>query len=131
MAVTKPKLGEYLKAINSAKTPLMDDPFYEKNYPKFIVNRIMGFYPDTVFLANEMNKGFHELDNKLHFEFLRRSCVPKSRFYKFSKKTNPENLELIMDYYNVGKTKAEEMLNILSDEEIKELYSKTEKGGIV
>ena len=51
------KLGDYLKAINFSKEPLMDseDILMEKEYLPFIVNRCLSFFPDTIIQSNYMN----------------------------------------------------------------------------
>jgi len=56
------KLTEYLNAINHSKEPLMetDDESVEKEYPPFVVNRCLSFFPDTIYFVNEMNH-YHTL----------------------------------------------------------------------
>ena len=36
-----PELKEYLNAINQTKENLMEDPYYEKKYPAWFVNRAL------------------------------------------------------------------------------------------
>ena len=64
------ELKEYLNAINYTKENLMDeDPYYEKKYPAWVVNRALYSHSDMIFLVNEMNLNSH-LESKLQFDFL-------------------------------------------------------------
>tara|TARA_B100000287_G_scaffold119645_1_gene111621 strand:- start:158 stop:358 length:201 start_codon:yes stop_codon:yes gene_type:complete len=56
------ELKEYLNAINHTKENLMEDPYYEKKYPAWVVNRALYAHSDMIFLVNEMNINNH-LDN--------------------------------------------------------------------
>ena len=47
---------EFLNAINYTKKDLMVDPENEKHYNSFVINRSLSYFPDTVAIANEMNK---------------------------------------------------------------------------
>ena len=55
---------EFLNAINFTKKNVMSDPENEKYYNSFIINRSLSYFPDTVAIANEMNK-YHHLDLSL------------------------------------------------------------------
>ena len=54
---------DFANSINYTKEDLIVDERTEKEYNPFIVNRAMGFGPDTVIAGNEMNSR-HHLDNK-------------------------------------------------------------------
>ena len=126
------KLGEYLKAINYNKNPLMDseDEFIEKDYVPFVVNRCLSFFPDTILQTNEMNVRCHA-DKKMQFDFLR-GCIRKSnRYSPWLKETLPNDIDAIKEYFNYSNRKAKEALSILSNEHIKEIKNKLSKGGKV
>ena len=55
---------DFVNSINYSKEDLIVDERTEKEYNPFIVNRAMGFGPDTVIAGNEMNSR-HHLDNKM------------------------------------------------------------------
>ena len=68
------ELKEYLNAINYTKENIMDeDPYYEKKYPAWVVNRALYSHSDMIFLVNEMNLNSH-LESKLQFDFLLNTC---------------------------------------------------------
>ena len=119
---------EYLNAINNTKKNVMVDDLTEKGYNAFMVNRSLSYFQDTVLLANEMNR-YHHLDSKLQFSFLINSVRKKKRFAKWAKPTNPDNLEVVKEYYGYSNEKARQVLTILSDQQIEELKLKVYKGG--
>ena len=59
---------DFVNSVNYTKVDIMNDDV-EKSYLPFIINRQLSYFPDTVAVANEMNR-YHQLDNKLQFHFL-------------------------------------------------------------
>ena len=119
---------EFINAINTTKKNMIVDDLTEKAYNAFMVNRSLSYFQDTVLLANEMNR-YHHLDSKLQFSFLINSVRKKKRFAKWAKPTNPNNLEVVKEYYGYSNEKARQVLTILSNEQIEELRMKVSKGG--
>jgi hypothetical protein len=119
---------DYLKAINNSKKNIIVDDLSENEYNAFMVNRGLSFFPDTVLMANEMNIS-HHLDSKLQFDFLINIIKKKSRFTKWSKKTNIANLEVIKQYYGYSNEKARSVLSLFSNDEIADLNQRISKGG--
>jgi len=100
----------------------------ESSYPHFMVGRALSYYPDTVLLANEVNKIPH-IDNKLKYDLLLNSIKPYKRQYKkWHKKVSDDDLSTIKEYYGYSDAKAIEALSILSDDQIAELRKRTYKG---
>ena len=119
---------EFINAINTTKKNMIVDDLTEKAYNAFMVNRSLSYFQDTVLLANEMNR-YHHLDSKLQFSFLINSVRKKKRFAKWAKPTNPNNLEVVKEYYGYSNEKARQVLTILSDGQIEILKAKVYKGG--
>ena len=119
---------EFLNAINTTKKDIMIDDITEKAYNAFMVNRSLSYHPDTILLANEMNK-YHHLDSKLQFSFFINSVRKKKRFAKWAKPTNPNDVEVVKEYYGYSNEKARQVLTILSKEQIEELRMEVYKGG--
>ena len=119
---------DYLKAINNSKKNIIVDDLSENEYNASMVNRGLSFFPDTVLMANEMNIS-HHLDSKLQFDFLINIIKKKSRFTKWSKKTNIANLEVIKQYYGYSNEKARSVLSLFSNDEIADLNQRISKGG--
>jgi len=126
------KLGDYLKAINTSKEPLMDseDNFIERDYVPFVVNRCLSFFPDTIIQVNEMN--VHAgIDKKMQFDFLRGSIRKSNRFSPWLKETLPDDIEAIKEYFNFSNKKAKEALGVLTQDQVELIKSKLSKGGKV
>lgn len=125
------KLGEYLNAINYTKESLMDteDEQVEKKYTPFIINRCLSYFIDTVIHANEINK-YSSIDNKMQFDYYREAIRKRKRFSKWQKKEITDKLETVKDYYGYSNTKATEIMDLLGEDEIKEMQTYLTGGGI-
>tara|TARA_B100001093_G_scaffold87894_1_gene79856 strand:+ start:3061 stop:3441 length:381 start_codon:yes stop_codon:yes gene_type:complete len=120
---------DFLKTINSSKKDLMlEDPDNEKLYNSFIVNRSLSYFPDTVFMANEMNR-FHHLDNKLQYHFFINIIRKRNRFSKWSKADNINNIQAVKEYFGYSDSKAKQALSILTEDQITAIQNKVFKGG--
>jgi len=124
------ELKDYLNSINNTKESVMIDEISEKNYPGYVVNRCLSYFPDTVHYANVMNKYNYILDNKLQYDFYIYSIRKRKRFSPWIKNENNENLEAVKEYYGYSNTKAYQALTILSDEDLEYIKKKLFKGGI-
>ena len=122
---------DFVNSINYSKEDLIVDERTEKEYNPYIVNRAMGFGPDTVIAGNEMNARPH-LDNKLQYDFLR-SVIRKAKRYNKWLKAEEENIEAIQEFFGYSFIKAKEALSILTETEIDliKLHLNTSKGGKV
>ena len=89
---------EFLNAINYTKKDLMVDPENEKHYNSFVINRSLSYFPDTVAIANEMNK-YHHLDSRLQFSFLINIIRKRKRFSKWIKPEIEDDVEVVKKYY--------------------------------
>jgi hypothetical protein len=121
---------DFLNAINITKKDLItEDPLNEKEYPPFMVNRGLSYFPDTVMYANEMNRN-SDIPKKWQFHFLINSISKKKRFSKWHKKdADSESLQLVMEYYGYSSEKAKEAMKILSSDQLAYIKEKLSKGG--
>jgi len=123
---------DYINSINTTKKNLMrgtdNDHLSEKSYNPFLTNRALSYHNDTVAIANEMNIK-HQLDKKLQYEFLLNIVRPKKRYAKWSKKYKGGDVEIIKEYYGYNDTKANQVLTILTAEQVVAIRNKLEKGG--
>ena len=121
---------DYVKEILQSKNNLIVDEHTEKDYNPFIINRTLSYHQDCVYFANEMNRR-HHLDKKWQNLFLLNTIRSKKRpFAKWVKSEKSEDLECIKKVYGYSNSKAEEVLNLLSKEEIQQLKEQTEIGGL-
>ena len=119
---------DFANSINYSKENLIVDDWSEKQYNAFIVNKSLSHGIDTVVAANEMNARPH-LDAKLQYDFLQGFVRKKKRFNKWLKAEKEENLEIIKEYFGYSNVRAQEVLRILSDEDIVEIKKLLNKGG--
>lgn len=123
---------DYLNTINVTKENMMrgsnDDAMAEKDYVPFMINRGLSYFQDTIALANEMNI-HHELDKKLQYEFLINIVRKRKRFSKWYKKEDDSDIEVVMEYYGYSHERASQALAILSQDQLKIIKSRLEKGG--
>ena len=121
---------DFLNAINDSKKDLIrEDPLTEKDYVPFMVNRGLSYFPDTIMFANEMNK-HASIPKDWQFAFYLNGVNKKKRFSKWHKKDqNSENLKLVMREYNYSSEKAAVALELLTDENLKQLKAKYVEGG--
>ena len=121
---------EFTKTINDTKHNLMDeDPEVEKDYIPFLVNRSLGYFMDTIMYANEMNQK-NSLDHKLQYDFLLNIIRPRKRFSKWLKKSKDDNIDLIKKFYGYSYTKAKDVVDILSEDQLKHIRSNLDTGGL-
>lgn len=112
------------------KKELFDDPQTEKDYNAFLINRGLSYFADTILYANEMNIHY-ELTKEQQFKFLNITIPKKKRFSKWNKKESLSmDISLVMEFYNCSSNKAQEYLQILSDDQIKNIEMLLDKGGV-
>ena len=119
---------EFLNAINYTKKDLMVDPENEKHYNSFVINRSLSYFPDTVAIANEMNK-YHHLDNRLQFSFLINIVRKRKRFSKWIKPEIEDDVEVVKKYYGYSNEKSRQILPLLTSQQIDIIRKKVSKGG--
>ena len=119
---------EFLNAINYTKKDLMIDPENEKHYNSFVINRSLSYFPDTVAIANEMNK-YHHLDSRLQFSFLINIIRKRKRFSKWIKPEIEDDVEVVKKYYGYSNEKSRQILPLLTSQQIDIIRKKVSKGG--
>jgi len=118
---------DFVNSVNYTKVDIMNDDV-EKSYLPFIVNRQLSYFPDTVAVANEMNR-YHQLDNKLQFHFLLNIVRKRKRFSKWAKPIEENDLEVVKEYYGYNNEKAHSVLSLLTPDQIATIKKKVYKGG--
>lgn len=121
---------DFLTSINQTKEDLLKDkpPEEEKEYNPFLINRGLSYFPETVLIANEMNR-LHKTDNKMQYDFLRSIVRKKKRFTKWCKPERETQVKTIMEYYSYTRPKAEAVLDMHSEEQISKMGAFLKKGG--
>ena len=116
---------EFLKSINNSKKDVMEN---EKDYIPFMVNRGLSYFPDTVLYANEMNR-YHHLDKRLQYDFLINIVRKRNRFSKWHKVSKSEDIDAIKSYYNYSNEKAQDVLPLFNNGELRIIKEMVNHGG--
>ena len=119
---------DFLNTINFTKSDLMLDPDNESKYAAYIVNRSLSYFPDTIAIANEMNR-YHHLDGKLQYHFLLNLVRKRKRFSKWIKPDVNNDVQVVKDYYRYSDNKARQVLSLLSEDQLIILRKKVSVGG--
>ena len=127
MTITKLSPFDLLKSINDTKKNIMELPEHEKMYVPFVTNRSLSYFPDTVLLANEMNR-YHHIDSKLQYQFLINIVRKRKRFSKWVKPEIENDIESVKEYYGYSNDKARQVLRLLSSEQLTIIRDKVSKG---
>ena len=106
-----------------------EDNQVENKYAPFVVNRCLSYFIDTILHVNQINE-FPNTDKKMQFDYLQNALRKRKRFSKWQKKQTVENLETVKNYYGYSDQKATEIIDLLSDEDIKEMGIYLSGGGI-
>ena len=122
-------LKDWLNSINVTKNNLIDEnPDLEKGYPAYIINRCLSGQIDSVMFANEINK-HPNLSKKLQYDFFLNSLRKRKRYSPWIRKEQIENLDLVKKYYGYSSEKAEQVLNILTKEQLSFIRDRLDTGG--
>lgn len=123
---------DYLNDINYDKKDIIrNSPNPElaaKGYNPWLTNKTLSYFQDTVLYSNEMNKNAH-LINQMQFDYFFNSINKRKRFAKQSKKVVSDDINNIAKYYGYSLRRAEEVLSILTADQIKTIKQKLEIGG--
>lgn len=123
---------EWLPSIFDKKQNLFamgDVDEIERKYPAFMIAKALSQNQATVFVANQLNQ-MSSLDPKLQYDFVF-SLIPKGRppWGKWAKAVKSETINIIVEAYNVSNKRAEEISEMLSEDDIENLKSYLFKGG--
>ena len=119
---------DYLNSINLTKQDIMVDDICEKAYNSFMINRGLSYFPDTIIIANEMNR-HHQADNKLQYHFLINMIRKRKRFSKWAKAQKESDIDAVKEYYGYSNEKARQAMTLLSPDQITIIKNKVNKGG--
>lgn len=102
----------------------------EKDYHAFVINKALSFHYDAILQANMMNL-FPNLPGTMQYHYLLNTVRGYKRpFRKWEKREEILDLELVKEYYNYSNEKAKDVLNLLTDEQLADIKSRLNKGGV-
>lgn len=122
---------DFVKQIQSGKQDLMTDSQSEKEYVPFIVNKTLSYELDCIMQANEMNQR-HHLSKRIQFHYLLHSIRSRKRpFHKWFKAEKNSDLDSIKTLFECSDRKAQEILAVLTPEQLEHVKFVTDPGGRV
>lgn len=117
------KLGDWLKSINENKNYLLTEENKEQ-YPSFVINRTLSYFPDTVLLVNEINR--YGLTFEMEYDFLINIIEKRKRYSgKWEQKDREigKYLNKICTLLRCSTNDAKGILKKCSEDQLKELDS--------
>ena len=124
----------YADSVSYSKKNLMrgtaNDELAEKGYKPYLTNRSLSYHQDSILYANEMNM-HPAAESKWQYEYLLNSLRKRKRFSKWKKQDPNASVDMIMEYYGYGRSKAEEALRVLTDDQLAMIEVALDKGGKV
>lgn len=103
---------DYVNSINNHEKKEVID-----GYNKFLICRNFRYFIDTIMVATECARLNNNIDNSIHYDYLFNSIKPKKRFSKWHKLEKNDKIEIIMEYNNCSRQKAQEIYTLFSDNE--------------
>ena len=115
---------DWVKSINEKKYI-----FDLSGYVPFLTNRCFAMHMDTIMLSEEMNQA-HRLGPELQYDFYYYAVRKGKRFGFPPKVQDDSNITMIMEYYQYSRVKAQQALQLLTPEQIKQIKQKLDRGGM-
>lgn len=113
---------------NKAGIGFEDPELIDKGWNKFIFEAILSQHQDAILIVNELNCRLR-MSKRMQYGYLFHTLPKRKRFGKLSKAKANEKIEWIMKEYNYSLTKALEVEDLISDEEIEEIKQRHNTGG--
>jgi len=119
---------EIIPSILQTKKYVLDE---EKDYKGFLVNRSLSYHMDCILYANQMNMN-HSIPAKLQYQYLLHTIRPMKnrKFQPWQKQAVVKELDCVKEYFGYSDEKAKEALRILSEDDLKIIKVKLDKGGV-
>jgi hypothetical protein len=122
MADKEKKIGlfDFTNNLTNDKTDLRKHPRFEQDYTSFMINRVLSMSPKTCHLAMFMSGNSH-IPNASHYLFFLLMIDKEKIFFNYAKRSNDipaDRLKAVQTIYKVNISKAKEILNVLSDDQV-------------
>jgi hypothetical protein len=120
---------ETVPSILNTNEYMIRDEIDEKEYDPYIVNKALSKHIDCVLHVNNMNI-LNTLDKKMQYDYYFHSIRKmKRKFQPWEKKNNIKYLENVKRFFNYSTRKAEEMMKILTEEQLQHIVNCTQVQG--
>lgn len=103
---------------------------HEAAYNPFLTNRAFSYHLDSLFEANDMNM-WPQLAHRLQNSYLLNILVRRKRFAKWAKRVKrEEDLLLLCEVLEINMKRANEVFDLLTDDDIEKLKETRDVGGV-
>lgn len=123
------KLFDYYNAMTQKSEIDLSNIDDNKSFSSFVLIRFLSQNQGDTLVANEINSRPH-MDNRLKMDFFINTLRKRYRKASGFKYQIPQDIELIMEFYNYSQSKAKEIRSLFNDEDMDKLRLLTNKGGI-
>jgi len=114
---------EYLNGMTMDKSELdFSSDEVSKGYSNYLINRWVSMVDVFVPFVNDANK--YDMPKEVHYEFYKCFLPKRKTFFPYIKKSKDLDLyekKYIAHYFEVGLKEAEQYINIMSEDEVKEI----------
>jgi hypothetical protein len=114
---------DYVNSINNKEYIFNEETYNKKAYSQFVINMAFSYYPDTVFLVNEINK-YSNVTDRQHYDFLYHTVRKYKRYSKWNKKSNEDDAKAVSEFYGISIREAKEMMSILPESEMERIHKR-------
>lgn len=108
------------------------DNYYKENkslppqYNSYMILRVFSEYPDTILLANEMNK-YWELPDEMQWRFLKNTIYKKKRFgYTKTMTVDNNAIEVLANYFHCSVKEMQKNIKVFTKEKLNEILQEIE-----
>jgi hypothetical protein len=122
------KLFDFINDISHLKRDILAEEG-EKDYSPYMINRFLSMNITTIMYANEMNMNYH-LPKRMQYDYYMNSLKKQKRYFKYIKHKRQDDIDVIKEYHNCSEVRAKEMLPIFTDDDLKYMRSRIDKGGV-
>jgi hypothetical protein len=127
--MAKTELWDYYKSITSDKVVIdLDDEEVVDKFPSYVIVKFLSQHQSDIILVNEINSRPH-MDNRLKIDFFINTLRKKYRKAEKFMFDTPEDIKLIMEFYDYSQSKAKQVRNLFDEEQLNKLRRLTSKGG--
>ncbi len=97
-------------------------------YDQYLINRAFSMTEDTTLIASMMNERSH-VSNEMHAAFYVTTVRPRTRFEKWPKAKEEEEVILLCNYYGMSPREARLSLGLHTDSQMTEMRQLLQDGG--
>jgi len=112
---------DWIRDVSEKKENLFDAG--ETDYPPFMVNRGLSYFPDSVMAASEMSRMPHLPLDMQHAYYLA-DLTKRRRFSRWARSAKNEDAEAVSRAYQINIRRALEVIGLLSRAQIDEIKKK-------